>query len=52
VTTATTPIADAVTEAQRLAATGAEQDIPLRMMSGVAVAIRYESARRPPLQRE
>jgi hypothetical protein len=48
----TTPIADPIDEAQRLAAAGGEQEIPLRMMGGVAVAIRCESARRPPLSRE
>jgi hypothetical protein len=52
VTTATTPIAEPIAEAERLAAAGAEEDIPLRMMGGVAVAIRCPSARRPPLHRE
>lgn len=51
-TTATTPIADPVTEAQRLAAAGGEQGIPMRIMGGVAVAIRCQTARRPPLHRE
>lgn len=51
-TTATTPIADPIAEGDRLVAAGAEGEIPLRMMGGVAVAIRCESARRPPLHRK
>jgi hypothetical protein len=51
VTAVATPIADPIAEAERLAAVGAYQDIALRMMGGVAVAIRCDSARKPPLQR-
>lgn len=51
-TTATAQIADPIAEAERLAAAAAEEDIPLRMMGGVAVAIRCASARKPPLHRE
>lgn len=50
--TATTPIADPITEAERLVAAGAEQEIPMRMIGGVAVAIRCASARKPPLLRD
>lgn len=48
----TGPIADPVAEAARLIAAGVEQEIPLRMIGGVAVAIRCESATKPPLNRE
>ncbi len=51
-TTATAQIADPIAEAGRLVAAGAEQDILLRMIGGVAVAIRCGSARKPPLHRE
>ena len=51
-TTVTAQIADPIAEAERLVAAGAEGEIPLRVMGGVAVAIRCESARRPPLDRE
>lgn len=50
--TMTTPIADPIAEAERLVAVGAEQEIPMRMIGGVAVAIRCTSARRPPLHRD
>jgi 8-oxo-dGTP pyrophosphatase MutT (NUDIX family) len=52
VTIVTEPIADPIAEAERLAAGGAEQEVPMRMIGGVAVAIRCESARKPPLDRE
>jgi hypothetical protein len=52
VTTATTPIADPIAEAERLVCAGAEQEIPMRMIGGVAVALRCASARKPPLHRE
>jgi hypothetical protein len=48
----TTPLADPVAEAERLVAAGAEQDIALRVMGGVAVALRCASARKAPLHRE
>ena len=50
--TLTTPIASPIEEAERLVATGADQDIPLRIMGGVAVAVRCPSAGKPPLRRE
>jgi hypothetical protein len=52
VSTVTTPIADPIAEAERLVAAGAEQDIPMRMIGGVAVAIRCASALKPPLHRD
>jgi hypothetical protein len=48
----TGPLADPVAEAERLVAAGADHEIPLRMIGGVAVAIRCASATKPPLSRE
>jgi hypothetical protein len=46
------PLSDPVAEGRRVAAAAAGQDIPLRVLGGVAVAILCPSSRRPPLQRE
>ena len=45
-------IADPVSEATRLAEVAVDNDIPMRMMGGVAVAMRCPSASQPPLRRD
>ncbi|HEU5252450.1 MAG TPA: hypothetical protein VFU16_03880 [Solirubrobacterales bacterium] len=46
------PLADPVAEGIRIAEAAAERGLPLRMLGGVAIAIRCPSSRRPPLQRQ
>jgi hypothetical protein len=45
------PLADPVDEALHLTDAGREQGVALRITGGVAVALRCESSRRPPLER-
>lgn len=44
-------LADPVAEGTRIAEAAAERGVPLRLIGGVAIAIRCPSSRRPPLQR-
>jgi hypothetical protein len=46
------PLADAVAEGDRLAESASQQGLPLRLLGGVAVALRCPSSRQPPLRRE
>jgi hypothetical protein len=46
------PHPDPVLEGGRVVGAAAEQDVPLRLVGGVAVAIRCPSAAEPPLRRE
>jgi hypothetical protein len=46
------PLSNPVAEATRIGEAAAERGLPLRVLGGVAVAIRCPSARRPPLNRE
>jgi hypothetical protein len=46
------PLADAVAEGYRIAESASQQGLPLRLLGGVAVALRCPSSRRPPLRRE
>jgi len=46
------PLADAVAEGDRIAESASQQGLPLRLLGGVAVALRCPSSRRPPLRRE
>jgi hypothetical protein len=46
------PLADAVAEGGRIAESASQQGLPLRLLGGVAVALRCPSSRRPPLRRE
>ncbi len=46
------PIADPLLEGRRIAEAAAREDVPLRLLGGVAVALLCPSARRPPLARE
>lgn len=46
------PLPDPVDEGRRIAEAAAEQGLPLRLLGGVAVALRCPSASEPPLQRE
>lgn len=46
------PLPDPVDEGRRIAEAAAERALPLRLLGGVAVALRCPSAARPPLQRE
>jgi len=45
------PLSDPVAEGVRIAEGAAERGLPLRVLGGVAVAIRCPSSRRPPLRR-
>lgn len=45
------PLADPVAEGRRIAEAAAGRDVPVRMLGGVAIAMRCPSARRRPLQR-
>jgi hypothetical protein len=45
------PLADPVAEGRRVAEAAAEQEVPLRILGGVAVAMLCPSSRRPPLAR-
>jgi len=46
------PLADPVAEGRRVAEAAAERAIPLRLLGGVAIALRSPSSRLPPLKRE
>jgi len=46
------PLADPVAEGRRVAEAAAEQDIPLRLLGGVAIALRCPSSGSAPLKRE
>jgi len=46
-----TPLSDPVAEGTRIAEAAAARGLPLRLLGGVAVAIRCPSSQRPPLQR-
>ena len=46
------PLPDPVDEGERIAAAAAERSLPLRLLGGVAVALRCPSSRLPPLRRE
>lgn len=46
------PSADILVEAPRLAGAAEEQEIPMRLLGGVAIALTCPSAQRPPLRRE
>lgn len=46
------PFSDPVAEGRRIAEAAAERSLPLRILGGVAVAIRCPSSQRPPLKRE
>jgi hypothetical protein len=46
------PLADAVAEGDRIAESASQQGLPLRLLGGVAVALRCPSSRQPPLRRE
>jgi hypothetical protein len=45
------PLADVLSEAERVAGAAAEAGLPLRLLGGAGVCLHSESARRPPLQR-
>ncbi len=46
------PLADPVAEGRRVAEAAAERAIPLRLLGGVAIALRSPSSQSPPLRRE
>jgi hypothetical protein len=46
------PLADPLAEGRRVAEAAAERAIPLRLLGGVAIALRAPSSRVPPLKRE
>jgi hypothetical protein len=46
------PLSDPVAEGRRVAEAAAEREIPLRLLGGVAVALRAPSSRSEPLRRE
>jgi hypothetical protein len=46
------PLADPVAEGKRIAEAAAEQGVPLRLVGGVAIAVRCPSSQSPPLRRE
>lgn len=45
------PLADPVAEGTRIAEAAAGRGVPLRLLGGVAIAVRCPSSQRPPLQR-